>query len=477
MNKKVHLLCLVMIFAVSGQLYAAPSMMSLTPVSELEFGGVSGKDSVYVAEDGTGGTWVRGHIPAALLGMSVVLQVPTTQVSHYDVYAYKDGELLQVQKNISPNNREVRSRYPLYHFRADSNRYYLHIQDQVIRIPDVEISETGYFFQQESNRLMRNSLYYGLSLMTIVFNIILYFIFRDRRFMIYSLLQLSLFSVFFYQDGMLHYLLQDRWYMPHFLIWNIAICATLAGVFAYYFLDLRHKVPRFRNIVLPFVGAIFGCVLLYTVTDMLFFRHLSSFFFYLFPAICLYQAAKMFREDVYARFLLLFFGLMLLGGAGYTLQKHTDLPYLSLFGVDTLRLTSVIEIVGISFALIFKVRALREENERYRAELRYHLDMLKFGSNEELTQKDTVAPLPSTPSIVSNPQNSIIQNIAVQYQLTEREREVLYRIWDGDSNQEIANRLCISINTTKFHVSRLYAKLDVKNRSEARSMKEEVSEA
>lgn len=473
MNNRVPLFCLVIIFALSGLLYAAPIALSPLSVSQLEFDPVSGKDSIYIAEDGSGGTWVRGHIPTALVGMSVVLQLPTIQVNHYDLYVYQDRDLVQVQKNINPNNRKIRSRYPLYHFRVDSSHYYLHIQDQFIHIPDVEISETGHFFQQESNRLMRNSLYYGLSLMTIVFNIILYFIFHDRRFIIYSALQLSLFSIFFYQDGMLYYLFENRWDMPHFLIWNIALCATLSGLFTYYFLDLRHKVPYFRKAVPLFVGAIFGCVLLYTSTDILFFRYLSSLFFYLFPIVCVYQAAKMFREDVYARFLLLFFGLILLGGVGYTLQKYTDLPYLSFFDMNTLRLTSVIEIMGISFTLIFKVRSLREENERYREELRYHLDMLKLSNNGELTQKDNAAKLPSTPPIVStNPQDGLIGDIAAQYQLTEREKEVLSCIWSGYSNQEIANKLCISINTTKFHVSRLYTKLDVKSRSEVRSMQE-----
>src|SRR5690606_34065782 len=127
----------------------------------------------------------------------------------------------------------------------------------------------------------------------IIFNIILYRIFRDKRFILYSLLQLSLFLIFFYQDGMFYYLSKGRFTTPHYLVWNIAFCATLAGLFAYYFLDLKRNMPRFRQWAVPMITGIFGSVLLYTLTEVFFWRYLASVFFYLFPSICLYQAIKM----------------------------------------------------------------------------------------------------------------------------------------------------------------------------------------
>lgn len=51
--------------------------------------------------------------------------------------------------------------------------------------------------------------------------------------------------------------------------------------------------------------------------------------------------------------------------------------------------------------------------------------------------------------------------------LTERERQVLQLAAEGLANKQIATSLEISENTVKFHLSSLYAKLGVTNRTEA----------
>ena len=51
--------------------------------------------------------------------------------------------------------------------------------------------------------------------------------------------------------------------------------------------------------------------------------------------------------------------------------------------------------------------------------------------------------------------------------LTEREMEVLHHIAEGCSNVEIGEKLFVSENTIKTHVSNLFVKLDVKRRTQA----------
>lgn len=57
-----------------------------------------------------------------------------------------------------------------------------------------------------------------------------------------------------------------------------------------------------------------------------------------------------------------------------------------------------------------------------------------------------------------------------KYDLTEREREILASMVEGKTNLEIAEALCISKGTVRFHVSNILSKLEVSNRTEAVSM-------
>jgi DNA-binding CsgD family transcriptional regulator len=51
--------------------------------------------------------------------------------------------------------------------------------------------------------------------------------------------------------------------------------------------------------------------------------------------------------------------------------------------------------------------------------------------------------------------------------MSRRELEVLQLMSEGLSNQEIAERLYVSLNTIKTHSTRLYEKLDVRRRTQA----------
>jgi LuxR family maltose regulon positive regulatory protein len=58
--------------------------------------------------------------------------------------------------------------------------------------------------------------------------------------------------------------------------------------------------------------------------------------------------------------------------------------------------------------------------------------------------------------------------------LTSRELEVLGLIEAGDTNQDIADRLVISLPTVKRHISNINAKLGAKNRTQAVSLAREL---
>lgn len=57
---------------------------------------------------------------------------------------------------------------------------------------------------------------------------------------------------------------------------------------------------------------------------------------------------------------------------------------------------------------------------------------------------------------------------AIRYlKISERELEVLELVAQGLSNKQISDKLFVSVNTTKTHLSHLYEKLEVKRRTQA----------
>ncbi len=62
------------------------------------------------------------------------------------------------------------------------------------------------------------------------------------------------------------------------------------------------------------------------------------------------------------------------------------------------------------------------------------------------------------------------------FNLTERECDVLRLITQGKNNQEIADTLCLSLNTVKTHLKNLFQKLNVEDRTAAaiKALKEKL---
>lgn len=69
---------------------------------------------------------------------------------------------------------------------------------------------------------------------------------------------------------------------------------------------------------------------------------------------------------------------------------------------------------------------------------------------------------------VSRNENFVLDTSLVsQLELSKRELEILGLLAQGHSNQEIAEKLFVSLSTVKTHIQNLFEKLDVKRRLQA----------
>jgi DNA-binding NarL/FixJ family response regulator len=81
-------------------------------------------------------------------------------------------------------------------------------------------------------------------------------------------------------------------------------------------------------------------------------------------------------------------------------------------------------------------------------------------------QHSVFVPTPGAVSVASNGISSSAAKDAVAA-LTKRELEILQLVAEGHSNSQLARILWVTEQTVKFHLSNIYRKLDVANRTEA----------
>ncbi|WP_316838883.1 LuxR C-terminal-related transcriptional regulator [Pedobacter gandavensis] len=403
--------------------------------------------------------WLKGRLRKDQLNQALTLQISSSHLHQTKLYSYNNGQLYPVKEELNL------VRYDQFNFQTDSTVYYIRSSDALLKQLPLVLMDTPSFNEKEGKRLLRIGFYYGLGMMSILFNVVFYLIFKDKRFIAYCFLQIGVFVEFFYEDGMFYYLSSGQLVLNNLLVYTVPITAGFACVFAYYFLDLKDSHKNYWRYVGPVMGLALLSLVLFTVFKWNGFLPIIDLLSFLSAAIPIGIAISRFKKDVYARFLVLTFGVIVIFGVGFVLNMQFNLPWLSAFDMDALRMVSAFEIIAIGFAITFKVRALQEENEHFRLEINKYL----------FTIKPTVEVIPDI-SINSNRNDlSTLQILKVDFQLTERETEVLEGIWEGLTNQELADKLFISLNTIKYHISNLYVKLDVKNRTQAVRIKEKVN--
>ena len=112
---------------------------------------------------------------------------------------------------------------------------------------------------------------------------------------------------------------------------------------------------------------------------------------------------------------------------------------------------AAIAVAGLILIWVFsQVQARKIENQSLRDEIRIYMDLLSKQPAASAESDDRSEPKPPADS-----------------PLTERELEVLAMIAEGKSNKETAAALQISDQTVKNHISHIFAKLSVNDRTSA----------
>lgn len=128
--------------------------------------------------------------------------------------------------------------------------------------------------------------------------------------------------------------------------------------------------------------------------------------------------------------------------------------------------------VALSFLLLlntflkFKLLIISHQYEMYIGFIAVLFTLLGIWVANKITKPKTI--VVEKEIFIAAPSDFTINHEKInELKISKREVEVLELMAAGLSNQEIANRLFVSLNTVKTHTSNLFEKLEVKRRTQA----------
>lgn len=424
-------------------------------IESLTYRPLTGSKNLMIAIDSLNNTWIKGVFEKENIYAPIIFQIPNAHIFSYEMYVYNHNELHFIEPNLNSKDKLVRSRYAQYYVITDHQTYYLNLHQNSKDNLYVIATERSLFAANEAKQQLYIGYYYGIATLSIIINFIFYFIFRDKRFLSYTALQFCIFISLFYEDGMIYYLSYGQYQMKYLLAWNIPLTSLFACIFTVHFLEFKRYFLQYKVIFISLFTITFLTSLIFTLFPDKFLLDIIIILSFISPFFCLILATTQVKKNIYARFLLISFGAMILFGVGYVLYMNISMEKLSYFNINAFRFISALETIITTFAIIYKVRDLQDLNQLYREEIDNYLIILDKKSDE----------------IKNNKQISPLDSLRIKYNLTSRETEVLTCLWEGMSNSQISEKLFISVSTAKYHVKNLYTKLEINSRSQALQLK------
>ena len=194
----------------------------------------------------------------------------------------------------------------------------------------------------------------GVLLMASIYNFSLYYYNKDKAFIYYSLMQLGIIVVLFFDPKLLFIFVSLKWYLYDIFIFSTLFVGLFATLFVTSFFDTQIHTPKYHKFFIFYLWFIGLNGLSHLVFDWSFLGELPLF--HLFFFIYLLVAFKRYKQGYKpALFFLMGWGFMVFGIA--LIEYIDDLPLNPLF------LTAPLEAIFLSFALSYKVKMISDEKK------------------------------------------------------------------------------------------------------------------
>lgn len=319
-----------------------------------------------------------------------------------------------------------------------------------------------------------SGIFYGMAFLGFVASLIVYKIFKEKKWITYLAIQALMFLCFIHND-ILNILHIDLTIIDRILRTTILAASIIfIGILISTYYSFRAKKFMYKNELKIYSITSIVALVLYYSSYIYGEGHLLSLDLIV---VTLFITTQMIgkvlkRKSKYYLYVIYILCLCILYGICFTnmevkqsLADHNQaMSYLKLFAI-----TIVIFSITNNYVLI---RKNQKHNVKNRLFMFQYILMLKNYHKLLVDEKNTQIGKQTETISLKDHQGNLSYYLKNNYKLTEREIDVLYLIWDGLTNKEIAHELSITISTTKYHTSNIYLKLNVSSRAQVFALKD-----
>ncbi|QNM86810.1 hypothetical protein H9W90_06785 [Polaribacter pectinis] len=395
---------------------------------------------------------------------NLVAFLPTHNINRIDIYKSNNNQLKYVTStgnSILLNEIPVDYKFPAFKISSNNTKkttFYLKVDFPREANFPLKIKTEKDFVSFTIKKIKINSFYYGSCIVIILLNLFLYFKFKNNTYLFYLLFVASLMCLFLLLDGSFIDIFRGNnfYYKLEYLI--LIPCEIWFALFSIKFLNIHKRYPKYYKLllILPSLTIVLFFLSIVTNNYLIAVFSITISVMLILPLFWFYALFKI-KEMPYAKFYVVGFLIFV----PFSIYFMFGLPC-GLWQVNgemlTLKISSWLDMFVFTYSIILMMQHKREENEREILNLQENLQKLSIDSS---IKKQTL--LEDSYLIL------LKENVLGIEPLTLRELDVLKALSKNLNNTEISNKLFISKNTVKYHIRNIYAKANVKTRTELKT--------
>lgn len=310
----------------------------------------------------------------------------------------------------------------------------------------IKNAELDYAASAANKTSFLQGLYYGFSLMVLLLNLICYFIFEEKLFLIYAITLLGVTTVFFFNDG-IHNLFGISTPTNPFLVQSILLwfATGSTALFASSYLNIKEFFPKLKLVSYPLItiGGLLAVVAL--ISEDIIMAYAANFVSISVLVFYFGASVFLFSRKNYAKFYAIAGFIPLLFAIDFFILKNLGINFLSTEAVH-IKTAGLVEMLILTYAIIYRMRAIKEEHEMRQTEMRIFL------KRQETMNRQ---------SAIKLVEDVYLENLIMHYDLDGLEIKLLQYISEGKENNKIARKLKTTEADIEELTKELYNKLEI----------------